>query len=112
MSASEAAALITAIAALITAFGMYRRARAETASLRQQVARQAVTVGVVATDTAAVRAELTPNHGSSVKDQLALVLDLVRSQGHQLGEIRDDARAIHEDHAARIRALERHCHSR
>ena len=75
-----------------------------------------------------VEAEVSPNHGSSMRDSVArtetttldtldtlrsvrATLDghgkLISSLGHQLGELRDDARQIHEDHAARLRALER-----
>ena len=68
-----------------------------------------------------VRRELSANHGSSMKDALARIEsrqaaiaqvqhsyeELSRSMGHQIGEIRDDAREIHADHSARIRNLER-----
>ena len=67
-----------------------------------------------------VRSELTHNHGSSMKDALARIEvrqtkiaqaqdsheELSRSMGHQIGEIRDDARQIHADHSAPIRNLE------
>ena len=56
--------------------------------------------------TSATAAEVSPNHGSSMKDQLSTLTDQVHSIGHQIGEIRDDARIIHEDHAARLRRLE------
>ena len=57
------------------------------------------------TEHAATRAatELSPNHGTSMKDQLArmeIMLDstdrMLRSQGQQIGEIRSDALQTHQ----------------
>lgn len=84
----DIAAIITAVAALVAA----------TASWRTN---------------GKVRREFSPNHGSSMKDSqlrtesaVAAQSALIRSLGHQVGEVRNDARIIHEDHAARIRNLE------
>lgn len=66
---------------------------------------------------AAVRAELEPNHGSSMKDamgriekQLYTLSDRVESLdhrlGHEIGDMRRSADTAHADLAARIRHLE------
>lgn len=51
--------------------------------------------------------EVTPNHGSSLKDIVNLVDDKVDSLAHQLGEVKKDAATIHEDTLARLRQIER-----
>lgn len=51
--------------------------------------------------------ELTPNHGSSVSDRIDLVLELQRSQGHQIGEIRADVRSNFDQIHDRVTQLER-----
>lgn len=54
-----------------------------------------------ARDTAAsAAAQLQPNHGRSVADKTDLILELVRSQGHQIGEIRTDLDAERDDRRA------------
>lgn len=45
--------------------------------------------------------ELKPDHGSSVADKVALLVELQRSQGHQIGEIRDDMTVMRQ-HIDRI----------
>lgn len=57
--------------------------------------------------------EVSPNHGSSLKDQISRIEAMVRSQGHQIGEIRRDSAITHhmlanqvDDHADRIVKLE------
>lgn len=42
-----------------------------------------------------VSAEMRPNHGSSLRDQINLIRDTLKSHGKQLGEIRDDSRQVH-----------------
>lgn len=89
-------ALINAIAALVAAFAAWRANRR-------------------------VKRELSPNHGSSTRDAinrieksqnaltegLAAQREMIRSLGHQVGEIRRDASQVHEDHADRLRNLEK-----
>lgn len=41
--------------------------------------------------------QLRPDHGSSVADKVDLVLDLTRSHGHQIGEIRKELDAERDD---------------
>lgn len=50
--------------------------------------------------------EVTPNHGSSLKDLVTMIDDKVDSLGHQIGEIRRDADSTHRDLQHRIRRLE------
>lgn len=68
---------------------------------------------------AAVRAELEPNHGSSLKDavtriekNLTTLSDRVESLdhrlGHEIGDMRRAADTTNADLAARIRHLEQH----
>lgn len=68
-------------------------------------------------DVRAVRAQVEPNHGSSLADSVrrteASVTDLSRRMGHELGEIRrdvqgvrDDLRAARSDHESRLERLE------
>ena len=44
--------------------------------------------------------QLQPDHGRSVADKTDLILELVRSQGHQIGEIRTDLDAERDDRRA------------
>ena len=71
-------------------------------------------VGTIMSTTDGVKAEVTPNHGSSLADKVASIAqrqtdqtEMLRSLGHQLGEIHDNSVMIHNDHAARLRELER-----
>lgn len=50
--------------------------------------------------------EVTPNHGSSLKDLVRAIDDKVDSLGHQVGEIRRDADTTHRDMMHRLRRLE------
>lgn len=90
--------LITSGAALLTSIGAF------TASIVS--ARRA---GEARTASAVTAAEVSPNHGGSMKDQLARIEIMVRalhetqrSQGHQLGEIRRDKLQAHELMADRL----------
>ncbi|MPN20547.1 hypothetical protein SDC9_167926 [bioreactor metagenome] len=51
--------------------------------------------------------ELQPNHGSSISDRIDLVVDMTRSLGHQVGEIRADLRASTDQLHDRVKELER-----
>lgn len=37
-----------------------------------------------------VQSELSPNSGGSIKDQIDLVVSMVKSQGHQIGELKTE----------------------
>lgn len=57
--------------------------------------------------------EVTPNHGGSLKDIVTRIERFVRSQGHQIGEIKRDAAITHDqigegldDLRHRVRRLE------
>lgn len=70
--------LIASIAAVITSFGSFIAA-------------------VIAARKASTAAnEVTPNHGGSLKDVVTRIEKMVRSQGHQIGEIRRDASVTHD----------------
>lgn len=51
-----------------------------------------------------IRHELNPNHGSSMRDQVDLVVKLVGAIGHQVGEFKQESRETHQRYD---RALER-----
>lgn len=80
---NDPAAFITALGAFITAIAT------AIATLRKN--KKTDEVGQ------AIQAELTNNHGSSFKDKIELTLDLVKSQGHQLGELRTDLSDLRGD---------------
>lgn len=54
-----------------------------------------------------IRHELNPNHGSSIRDQIDLLVKMVSSQGHQIGEIRRDAASIHDRHDRQLERIEK-----
>lgn len=58
-------------------------------------------------DSAMAAAQLRPDHGHSVSDRLDLTLQLVRSQGHQLGEIRTDLDAERDERRDLAHRVER-----
>ncbi|EEH64399.1 hypothetical protein HMPREF0044_0136 [Gleimia coleocanis DSM 15436] len=90
--------LLTALATLITAIGTLRNH----------------------TSIKSVKAEVSHNHGSSMKDAISRIEKRqtglrastramrkeLSSLGHQIGEIKSAANVTHQDHAARLRALE------
>lgn len=76
------AATVTSLATLIKT----RQVRADTSQVRDTAASAA--------------AQLQPDHGRSVADKTDLILELVRSQGHQIGEIRTDLDAERDDRRA------------
>lgn len=80
---SDPAAFITALGAFITALAT------AIATLRKSKK--------VDEASETIQAELTNNHGSSFKDKIELMLDLVKSQGHQLGELRADLSNLRKD---------------
>lgn len=98
MDVKDIATLVTAIAALVGAFGAL----------------------VNAVRTNHIKKEFSHNHGSSMKDAITriesrqkgliktteLLANGMKSLGHQVGEIRNDANIAHEDYAARLRRLE------
>lgn len=69
-------------------------------------------------DVKAVRAQVEPNHGSSLADAIRRIEtgqdalredlgDLSRRLGHEIGEVRRDLADARRDHDERLRALER-----
>ena len=80
---SDPAAFITALGAFVTAIA--------TAIATLRKSKKADEVGD------AIQAEFTNNHGSSFKDKIELTLELVKSQGHQLGELRTDLSNLRKD---------------
>lgn len=74
--------IITALAALIASISSFYAARKAK--------------GADATAEKA-RAQLVPNHGSSVSDRIDLVLSMVKGQGHQIGDIRTDMADLRKD---------------
>lgn len=74
--------IITALAALVASIGSFYAARkAKGADVTAEKA----------------RAQLVPNHGSSVSDRVDLMLSMVKSQGHQIGEIKTDMADLRKD---------------
>lgn len=68
-------------------------------------------------DVRAVRAQVEPNHGSSLADAIRRIEtgqdalredlgDLSRRLGHEIGEVRRDLADARRDHDERLRALE------
>lgn len=49
--------------------------------------------------------ELKPNSGGSLRDQVDLLHELVRSQGHQIGQIRADLIRMDARHDADVNRL-------
>lgn len=91
--------LITSVAALLTSFGAFF---ASVISARR--------AGAAHTASSVAAAEVTANHGSSLKDSvsrieamLSHVAEVQRSQGHQIGEIRRDGSQTHELLSDRIK---------
>lgn len=79
LSAEGIAAIIASLGALITALQSKYHA--------QQAEQHAATTA----------AQLQPDHGTSFADKQELILELVKSQGHQIGEIRADMNNIRRD---------------
>ncbi|MDD7687531.1 MAG: hypothetical protein PT944_06430 [Actinomycetaceae bacterium] len=79
LSAEGIAAIIASLGALITAI---------------QGKRQSKKAADIAETTAA---QFQPDHGTSFADKQELILELVKSQGHQIGEIRADMNNIRRD---------------
>lgn len=84
-------ASIGALVAAVTAAGKARNAERNTAKL--------------ANTTNDIRKEVSPNHGSSMKDSLVRIEKLADGLGHQIGEIRRDAAVTHELLGNQVKAL-------
>ncbi|MDD7465977.1 MAG: hypothetical protein PUK59_07095 [Actinomycetaceae bacterium] len=82
LSAEGLAAIIASLGALVTAL---------------QGKRQSKKAADIAETTAA---QFQPDHGTSFADKQELILDLVKSQGHQIGEIREDMTGLRKDVSA------------
>lgn len=77
--------LVASIGALIAAINASRKS----GSAETKIAK-------TAKETAQIKAEFMPNHGSSFKDALTRIEKDISSLGHQVGEIRRDAATTHD----------------
>lgn len=82
---SSVGSLITSIGALIASLSAARKARQANENTRALT--QATNV---------IKDEVSPNHGSSMKDSLMRIERQLNSQGHQIGEIRKDSAIVHD----------------
>lgn len=101
-----AAAIIAMIASAAAVLGALAKLLACVAEVRRSLAR------ITASTTATV-AEVSPNHGGSMRDAISRIetgqayhAEMIKSLGHQIGEMHDQADLVHRSHEVRLRQVE------
>lgn len=103
------AEIITSVGSLVASLG----ALIASISAARKSGNAETKIAKTAKETAQIKAEFLPNHGSSFKDALTRIEKEVSSLGHQIGESRRDSSNAHEllgnqvnDLARRVTRLE------